>query len=172
MDGSRRKSNVKIEVKPDARESQEITITNEIAATYSLDRWAADFWLMTAGYRAPLDPKDIANPEAPFNALTILVCAEAKARVFKRKLTNKEIGHVHIGGEVRPHTQDFIKLASRVYTAHGFVVHLRKQLKTTPICTRPSALPMRNSRAATISRPVIHNISRAAGNPWTAPASN
>ena len=133
MDGSRRKSNVKIEVKPDARESQEITITNEIAATYSLDRWAADFWLMTAGYRAPLDPKDIANPEAPFNALTILVCAEAKARVFKRKLTNKEIGHVHIGGEVRPHTQDFIKLASRVYAAHGFVVHLRKQLKTTPI---------------------------------------
>ncbi|HEX7511232.1 MAG TPA: hypothetical protein VF335_08030 [Chitinivibrionales bacterium] len=124
---------MKISVQPDAREKQDIVINDETAKTYSLDRSAAEFWLMTAGYRAPLDPNDIANPEAPFNALTIMICAEAKARVFKRQLKSSEKGHVHIGGEVRPHTQDFIKLTSRVYAAHGFIVHLRKQLNTTPI---------------------------------------
>jgi phosphomannomutase len=53
--------------------------------------------------------------------------------VFERKLKENEKGHVHIGGEVRPHTQDFIKLTARIYAAHGFIVHLRKEFKTTPI---------------------------------------
>jgi phosphomannomutase len=131
--GLRRQGKVNIEIKPDARKSENVAITDEIVKTYSLDKWADDFWLMTAGYRDPLDPNDISNPEAPFNAVTIVICSEAKARVFKRKLSLREKGHVHIGGEVRPHTQDFIKLMSRVYAAHGFIVHLRKKLKTTPI---------------------------------------
>lgn len=124
---------MRIDIKPDASTAQEVAITDEVAKTYSLDKWAAEFWLMTAGYRAPLDPKDIANPDAPFNALTIMICAEAKARVFKRKLPKGQKGHVHVGGEVRPHTQEFIKLVSRIYAANGLVVHLRKQLSTTPI---------------------------------------
>jgi phosphomannomutase len=122
---------VRIEIKPDANESQTVTISNEVAQTYSLDKWAEDFWLMTAGYRDRLDPNDIYNPKEPFNAVTIMICAEAKARVFKRKLSGNEKGHVHVGGEVRPHTIKFIQLMSRVYAANDLIVHLRKDLPTT-----------------------------------------
>jgi phosphomannomutase len=131
--GAGRQWIVRIDINPYADKPQQVTISEELVKTYSLDKWAADFWLMTAGYRDPLDPSDISNPEAPFNAATIIICSEAKARVFKRKLSGNEKGHVHIGGEVRPHTQEFIALMSCVYAAHGFIVHLRKELRTTPI---------------------------------------
>ncbi len=111
----------------------DLEITNELVKAYSLDRWASEFSLMTAGYRDPLDPADAASPEVPFNIVTVAIFAEAKARVFARKLVKGEQGHVHIGGESRPHTETFIQVAARVYAAHGFMVHLRRSVKTTPI---------------------------------------
>ena len=108
-------------------------LTEEVVAKYSLDRWAAEFSLMTAGFRALLDPKDAASAEVPFNVVIVAILAEAKARVFQRKLAPGEQGHVQIGGETRPHTQTFIRLAARVYAAHGCQVHLRRGVQTTPI---------------------------------------
>lgn len=112
---------------------QKIAITESLAKRYSLDEWASEFWLMTAGYRDRLDPDDAQNPAVPFNLLTVAIMVEAKARVFKRLLLLGEVGDVHIAGEVRPHTDQFIELAARIYAAHGFRVHLRKGVRTTPI---------------------------------------
>ena len=112
---------------------QELHLSDGIVRAYSLDTWSEEFSLMTAGYRDRLDPEDANNPEAPFNLLTVAILAEAKARVFEAELASGETGSVHLGGEVRPHTQSFIKVAARVYAAHGFKVHLRKGLDTTPI---------------------------------------
>src|SRR5215467_2296970 len=88
---------------------------------------------MTAGYRDQLDPDDATNPEVAFNLVTIAILGEAKARVFERKLSKGETGCVHVGGETRPHTQEFISLLSRIYAAHDMVVHLRARVNTTPI---------------------------------------
>ena len=112
---------------------QRIEITEELAQLYSLDEWSQGFSLMTAGYRDQLDPDDAANPEVAFNVLTVMILGEAKARVFKRKLAEGQVGHVHIGGETRPHTQEFISILSRIYAAHEMQVHLRARCLTTPI---------------------------------------
>ena len=53
--------------------------------------------LMAAGWRDPLNPDDIADPDAPFNLLTLMIVGEARVRVFKRKLGKTETGHAHIG---------------------------------------------------------------------------
>ncbi len=123
----------KIEIQPYEKKSVEITFSQEIISMYSLDRWAETFSLMTAGYRDQLNPADINDPDVAFNSLIIVILAEAKARVFKRKLTHGEQAHVHIGGETRPHTQAFIAILSRVYAAHNICVHLRAHTITTPI---------------------------------------
>ncbi len=111
----------------------EIVLTEEVVERYGLDPWARDFSLMTAGYRDRLDPEDPDNPDVPFTQLAVAILAEAKARVFEKQLSEGEAAGVHIGGEVRPHTQRFIQVAARVYAAHGFRIHLRKGLRTTPI---------------------------------------
>ncbi len=116
-----------------SEEVGDLQLTEELVKTYHLDRWASEFSLMTAGYRDPLDPADPFSADVPFNSFTVAILAEAKARVFKRKLAEGELGHVHVGGETRPHTQAFIQVAARVYAAHGFNVHLRQSVKTTPI---------------------------------------
>ncbi|MFO7557280.1 MAG: hypothetical protein R6X10_00485 [Desulfobacterales bacterium] len=113
--------------------AKKIELTEEVVASYSLEKWARNFTLMTAGYRDQLDPEDAGNPGVAINLVTIAILGEAKARVFKRKKTGAEGLHVHIGGETRPHTQDFIRLLARVYAAHGFKVHLRAEIPTTPI---------------------------------------
>ncbi|MBI5207945.1 MAG: hypothetical protein HY934_09155 [Candidatus Firestonebacteria bacterium] len=123
----------KIEINPYDNKWQKIELIQSLIETYSLENWAKNFYLMTAGYRDQLDPKDIANPEVAFNLLTIAILGEAKARVFKRKFANNEQAHVHIGGETRPHTQEFICILSRIYIAHNIKVHLRSQVRTTPI---------------------------------------
>jgi len=123
----------KFEIKPYEEKWQEISISEEIVALYSLEGWAKDFSLMTAGYRDQLNPNDADDPHVAFNSLTIAILGEAKARVFERKLASGEQAHVHIGGETRPHTQDFIAILSRVYAAHNFNVHLRAHIRTTPI---------------------------------------
>jgi len=110
-----------------------LTLTDDVIRQYGLERWAAKFNLMTAGYRDQLDPSDHASPDVAFNSITVAILGEAKARVFKRLAKPGETLHVHVGGETRPHTQTFIKILARVYAAHQFVVHLRANLKTTPI---------------------------------------
>lgn len=123
----------KLIISPYEKEWQEIIITDEVAALYSLDKWSENFSLMTAGYRDQLNPQDADDPGVAFNSLIIAILGEAKARVFERKLLAGEEAQVHIGGEVRPHTQEFIAILSRVYAAHNFKVHLRADIKTTPI---------------------------------------
>jgi phosphomannomutase len=122
-----------IVIDPSASQSQTIKLTGELVELYGLDKWAEEFSLMTAGYRDRLDPDDANNPDVPFNIVTVAILAQAKARVFKKKVAPGEVGQVHLGGETRPHTQTFIKIAAMVYAADGVKVHLRKTLQTTPI---------------------------------------
>ena len=112
---------------------EQITLTDDLIKIYNLERWAESFNLMTAGYRDQLDPEDFTSPKVAFNAITVAILGEAKARVFKRLAKTSEKIHVHVGGETRPHTQTFIKILARIYAAHQFVVHLRATFKTTPI---------------------------------------
>jgi phosphomannomutase len=111
-----------------------IELSDDVVRSYSLDEWSRAFSLMTAGYRDQLDPEDANNPRVAFNLLTVAIVGEAKARVFERKLERQgEIAHVHVGGETRPHTQEFIGVLSRIYAAHDMRVHLRARVRTTPI---------------------------------------
>jgi phosphomannomutase len=126
-------SSEKPEIKPYEKKWEEIRLSEEIVASYSLEKWAEAFSLMTAGYRDQLNPNDANDPHVAFNSLIIAILGEAKARVFKRKLAPGEQAHVHIGGETRPHTQEFIAILSRVYAAHNINVHLRAHTRTTPI---------------------------------------
>src|ERR1043166_5262196 len=98
----------RLHIDPMADMAQEIELTDKIVDTYDLEKWSDEFSLMTAGYRDRLDPQDAGNPRVPFNVLTMAILAEAKARVFDRKASNGVARDVHIGGEVRPHTQTFI----------------------------------------------------------------
>lgn len=93
-------------------------------------RWAEGFQLGTAGYRDLLDPGDLFNSEVPFNGLNVLVMLEARARLA----VEAGLKRLHVGGEVRPHTQEMIDLAARLYAAHGIEVRLRPAgERTTPI---------------------------------------
>jgi phosphomannomutase len=126
-------SSSRLSIDPLSDSWDEISLTDDLVRSYSLENWAANFSLMTAGYRDQLDPDDAANPEVAFNLVTLAILGEAKARVFERKLGKDKIGSVHVGGETRPHTQAFISLLSRIYSAHSMVVHLRARVNTTPI---------------------------------------
>ena len=113
-----------------AAHEEEIIVDSEMVAAGGLDRWAEQFKLGTAGYRDLMDPEDMFNLGVPLNGLTLAIILEARARLAK------EVGikSLHVGGEVRPHTQEFIDLAARIYAAHGISVHLRPfGERTTPI---------------------------------------
>jgi len=115
---------------PFADHEEEFTVDVELVAAGGLDRWAEQFKLGTAGYRDLMDPEDLFNLGVPLNGLTLAIILEARARLAK------EVGikSLHVGGEVRPHTQGFIDLAARIYAAHGIKVHLRPVgERTTPI---------------------------------------
>ncbi len=109
--------------------AETLRITPEQARAGLLD-WAADFKLGTAGYRDLLDPADMHNPEVPFNSLHLAVMLTARAQLaLEEGLTD-----LHVGGEVRPHTREFIDLAARIYAGAGLTVHLRPEgMHTTPI---------------------------------------
>lgn len=112
----------------DLRET--IRLDAALCVDAKLAEWAAQFKLGTAGYRDLLDPADFFNVGVPFNALTAAVFLEARARLAVRH----GLRALHVGGEVRPHTQSLIDLAARIYAAHGLRVHLRPQgMRTTPI---------------------------------------
>ena len=115
---------------PFARKEEEFTIDANLVKAAGLAPWAAQFKLGTAGYRDLLDPEDLFNFEVPLNGLTMALILKARAELAVEAGLQK----LHVGGEVRPHTQEFIDLAARLYAAHGIEVHLRPvQERTTPI---------------------------------------
>lgn len=115
---------------PFANREETIVVDQDLVGRYGLARWAASFALGTAGYRDLLDPADLFNPEVPFNGLSLAIVLAARAQLA----LEHGLAKLHVGGEVRPHTQAFIDLAARVYAAHGIEVHLRPQgVRTTPI---------------------------------------
>ncbi len=115
---------------PFGTEPEKLTITPELAREARLEEWGAGFALGTAGYRDLLDPQDFFSPKVPFSALTVGLLAAARAHVATRHC----ITSLHIGGEVRPHTQKFIDLCARIYAAAGITVHLQAgSAGTTPI---------------------------------------
>jgi phosphomannomutase len=111
---------------------EKIIITEEIMQKESLKEWADSFQLGTAGYRDVLNPDDFYDPTVSFNRLKISIMAEARARVLKREVGESGLC-LHVGGEVRPHTREFIDLVSRIYAGHGIRVRRRPKGKTTPI---------------------------------------
>ncbi len=115
---------------PFADRPETIRLDAALCAEAGLEAWAAQFKLGTAGYRDLLDPADFFNLGVPFNALTAAVFLEARARLAAQR----GLKSLHVGGEVRPHTQELIDLAARIYAAHGITVHLRPAgTRTTPI---------------------------------------
>lgn len=122
----------RLAIDPFATEWQSLDLSTLVEA-YGLDDWAKAFALGTAGYRDQLDPSDAANPKVPFNSVTLAIMSEAKARVFDRKPAPPAVKTVHVGGETRPNTPEFIAILARVYAAHGCRVRLRAEINTTPI---------------------------------------
>jgi phosphomannomutase len=115
---------------PFANRRESIRLDAALCAAAKLPAWAVQFKLGTAGYRDLLDPADFFNLGVPFNALTAAVFLEARARLA----AERGLRSLHVGGEVRPHTQELIDLAARIYAAHGLRVHLRPAgMRTTPI---------------------------------------
>jgi len=115
---------------PFADQAESFHIDADLCAGAGLEAWAAGFKLGTAGYRDLLDPDDLFNTGVPFNGLTVALMLEARARIA----VEEGLGRLHVGGEVRPHTQEFIDLAARLYAARGIEVHLRPAgVRTTPI---------------------------------------
>jgi len=94
-----------------------------------LFKWVAEFKLGTAGYRDTIDMDDFFSTDAPYNAHTIMVVAEAMARIYSRK----GYGSIHLGGEVRRYTSEIISLMGRIFASHGITVHLNAERGTTPI---------------------------------------
>jgi phosphomannomutase len=121
-----------MKIDPFATEWQSLDL-GALAESYGLDDWAKAFALGTAGYRDQLDPQDPANPKVPFNIVTLAIMSEAKARVFARKPASQGAKTVHVGGETRPNTPEFIAILARVYAANGCHVRLRAAVNTTPI---------------------------------------
>ena len=115
---------------PFAHKAEKIELDANLVTETNVEPWALQFKLGTAGYRDLLDPEDLFNFGVPFNGLSAALILEARAQLADEA----GIKSLHIGGEVRPHTQEFIDIAARIYTAHGISVHLRpKGMRTTPI---------------------------------------
>jgi phosphomannomutase len=115
---------------PFARRRETVVVGPELVAAGELASWVRDFKLGTAGYRDLLAPEDLFELGVPFNGLTVAVLLEARAQLA----VEHGLRSLHVGGEVRHHTQELIDLAARIYAAHGIEVHLRPpEHRTTPI---------------------------------------
>jgi len=115
---------------PFATRPESFTVAADLVAAAGLAAWSDQFALGTAGYRDLLNPDELFDFGVPFNGLTVALMLEARARIA----TAAGLARLHVGGEVRPHTQEFIDLAARIYAAHGLHVHLRPAgRRTTPI---------------------------------------
>lgn len=105
----------------------------------------------------------------PFNALTAAVFLEARARLA----VERGLQALHVGGEVRPHTQELIDLASRIYAAHGLRVHLRPAgMRTTPIWLSSFGVFFDELDGGENFTASTARATRAAGSPWTATAAS
>jgi len=117
---------------PFADRAEEIVLTAEVVREYRLGEWAARFQLGTAGYRDLENTNDLFDLEVPFNPLTMALLTEASTCLYQPGQT------IHLGGEVRPWTQEFINLAARIYAAHGIACRLRGESDADgPILTTP-----------------------------------
>ncbi|MBN2724941.1 MAG: hypothetical protein JXR95_12795 [Deltaproteobacteria bacterium] len=113
-----------------AEKSDKILINLSVKQNYSLKGWSENFKLGTAGYRDLLDPEDFFSPDVPFNAVTMAVVCCARRNVALKH----GVKSLHVGGEVRPHTQRFIDMFARIYAASGIEVFIRGDgPATTPI---------------------------------------
>jgi phosphomannomutase len=106
-----------------------LTYTRSFFEKNGLFRWISDFKLGTAGYRDTIDMNDFSSTDAPYNAHTIMIIAEAMARIYNKK----GFGSIHLGGEVRRYTSEIISLIGRIFASHGITVHLNADRGTTPI---------------------------------------
>ncbi|MBN2431529.1 MAG: hypothetical protein JXQ27_08645 [Acidobacteria bacterium] len=118
---------------PFADKEEQIIITREVVLTHGLLEWADQFTLGTAGYRDLMNTENLADLTVPFNPLTMAIMTTAESRLYPKG------AELHLGGEVRPWTQEFIDLATRIFAARGIICHLRGEtdedgpIRTTPI---------------------------------------
>ncbi len=106
-----------------------IVYTKSFFEKNGLLKWISEFKLGTAGYRDTIDMNDFFSTDAPFNAHTIMIVAEAMARIYSRK----KYSSIHLGGEVRRYTSEIIDLLGRIFASHRITVHLNAERGTTPI---------------------------------------
>jgi phosphomannomutase len=106
-----------------------IVYTKSFFEKNGLFKWISEFKLGTAGYRDTIDMNDFFSTDAPYNAHTIMMVAEAMARIYNRK----GYSSIHLGGEVRRYTSEIISLLGRIFASHGITVHLNADRGTTPI---------------------------------------
>ncbi|MDB4443998.1 hypothetical protein N9174_01490 [bacterium] len=116
-----------IAIPPD--QAVNINYTKNFMEKNGLFKWIEEFKLGTAGYRDTMDLDNLFKTDAPYNAHTIMMIAEAMARIYDRR----GYGSIHLGGEVRRFTAEIIQLLSRIFAAHGITVHLHADKETTPI---------------------------------------
>ena len=124
---------IKADKDPDVSipEDQDVRIvyTKSFFEKNGLFKWISDFKLGTAGYRDTIDMDNFFSTDAPYNAHSIMMVAEAMARIYKKK----GYGSTHLGGEVRRYTSEIISLIGRIFASHGITVHLNADRDTTPI---------------------------------------
>ncbi len=119
-----------MQITPRADFSETITVDADLVERYGLTAWASGFALGTAGYRDLLDPGDLFSEKVPFNGVTMALIAHARGEILREK----GLSSLHIGGEVRPHTQTLIDTFARIYAAKGITCHLAPgPAATTPI---------------------------------------
>ncbi|MFH1490557.1 MAG: hypothetical protein ABII06_16740, partial [Pseudomonadota bacterium] len=111
------------------KETVHITYKKSFFEKHGIFRWINDFKLGTAGYRDTMNLENFFATDAPFNAHTLMIMAEAMARIYNRR------GYlsVHFGGEVRRFTGEILRLVSGIFAFHGITVHLHADRSTTPI---------------------------------------
>lgn len=121
------KSDPKISLPPDR--DIEIRYSKGFFERHGFFKWVDRFELGTAGYRDTFNMENFFATDAPFNAHTVMIMAEAIARVYMRH----GVEAIHLGGEVRRFTADIIEFLSRILAHHSISVHLHADKDTTPI---------------------------------------
>lgn len=116
-----------VEIPPD--KEVRIRYTHKFFQENGLYLWTREFKLGTAGYRDTMNMEDFFATDAPYNGHTIMIVAEAMARIYERRGYTS----IHLGGEVRRYTDLIIELVSRIFASDGVTVHLNADATTTPI---------------------------------------
>ena len=110
---------------PSDREA-ELRYTDDFFQGNGLYPWIKEFKLGTAGYRDTFNLEDFFATDAPYNAHTIMIVAEAMARIYNRRGYRS----IHLGGEVRRYTNLIMELVGRIFASHGVTVHLNADEST------------------------------------------